>query len=94
MSATHLVVVPKTGEGAGEPLAQRIRRLQTEARAGAREHVEMLRVSLVEVARLAAEIAEGGEAYPVGAREIARRLTEDAAAQSMTLSAITDRIVN
>jgi hypothetical protein len=88
MSATHLVVVPKDGE---EPLAHKIRRLQAEARAAAKEHVEQLRFALSEVARLSAEIADGGEAYPVGAREMTRRLAEDAASQALTLSAINDR---
>ena len=91
MSATHLVVVPKEGDVSTEPLAQRIRRLQSEARAGAKEHVELLRATLAEVARIAAEIADGGEAYPVGAREMSRRLMDDAAAQSVSLSAINDR---
>lgn len=91
MSATHLVVVPKDGE---EPIAHRIRRLQAEARTAAKEHVEMLRATLAEVARLAAEISDGGEAYPVGAREMSRRLMEEAAAQSLTLSAINDRTMN
>ena len=94
MSATHLVVVPKDGEVSNEPLAQRIRRLQAEARAGAKEHVEQLRATLAEVARIAAEIADGGEAYPVGAREMSRRLMDDAAAQSVSLSAINDRSLN
>jgi hypothetical protein len=60
----------------------------------AREHVEQLRASLAETARLAAEIADGGEAYPVGAREMSRRLQEDAATQAMTLAAINDRGLN
>ncbi len=94
MSATHLVVVPRDGEGPIEPLAHRIRRLQAEARSLAKEHVEQLRANLADVARLASEIADGGEAYPVGAREISRRLMEDAAAQALTLEAINDRSMN
>jgi hypothetical protein len=94
MSATHLVVVPRDGEGPVEPLAQRIRRLQAEARGAAKEHVEQLRAALAEVAQLAAEISDGGEAYPVGAREMSRRLMEDAAAQALTLAAINDRGLN
>ena len=94
MSSTHLVVVPKDGEVIVEPLATRARRLQAEARACAREHVEQLRAGLAEVARISGEIAEGGDAYPVGAREIARRLVEEAASQALTLSAINERMVN
>jgi hypothetical protein len=89
MSASHLVVLPTAG--VPESPADRIRRLQAEARALAREHVEMLAAALGEVSRMASEIAEGGEAYPVGAREISRRLTEDFTKQAATLTAIVDR---
>ena len=51
----------------------------------------MLAAALGEVSRMASEIAEGGEAYPVGAREISRRLTEDFTKQAATLTAIVDR---
>ncbi|MFI4934880.1 MAG: hypothetical protein ACHP7N_09705 [Caulobacterales bacterium] len=90
MSASHLVVVPAANEP--ESATQRIKRLQSEARNLAHQQVEMLAAALTEVAHLAGEIAEGGELYPVGAREIARRLVEDASKQSLTLSAIIDRI--
>ena len=89
MSASHLVVVPAATE---RPSAsEKIKRLQAEARSLAHEQVETLAAALAEVARLASEIAEGGELYPVGARELARRLIDDAGQQSLTLSAILDR---
>lgn len=93
MSASHLVVVPSAGPSpaALDPIAQRIRDLRTEARGLAREQVEHLQQNLNETMRLAAEIAEGGDAYPVGVREISRRLAEDAANQAMTLTAIVER---
>jgi hypothetical protein len=93
MSATHLVVVPSGGEAdvSAETISRRVRRLQAEARAMAHDHVDMLRAALAEVSSLAADIADGGEAYPVGAREISRRLTEDAAHHALTLAAINDR---
>jgi hypothetical protein len=90
MSASHLVVFPSTGEP--ESPVDRIRRLQHEARTLAREHIELLAATLAEVSRLAGEIADGGEVYPVGAREIARRLTEEANHNALTLTAIIDRI--
>lgn len=90
MSASHLVVVPSPSEH--ESAAQKIRRLQAEAKTLAREQVEALSAALAEVSRLAGEIADGGELYPVGAREVARRLVEDAAKQSLTLSAIVERV--
>ena len=89
MSASHLVVFPSSGEP--ESPADRIRRLQIEAKGLAREHIEMLAAALSEVARLSAEIAEGGELYPVGAREMARRLTDETGKQALTLTAIIDR---
>ena len=89
MSASHLVVVPSLSERPSA--AEKVRRLRAEARNLAHEHVEALAQALAEVAQLSAEIAEGGEAYPVGAREIARRLIDEAGKQSLTLSAILDR---
>ena len=89
MSASHLVVFPSSGEP--DTPADRIRRMQHEAKSLAREHIEMLAAALSEVSRLSGEIAEGGELYPVGAREIARRLTEEAGKHALTLTAIIDR---
>jgi hypothetical protein len=90
MSASHLVVFESANEP--ESPAERIRRLQNEARALAREHVEMLAQALTEVARLSGEIADGGECYPVGARELSRRLTEETGQKALTLTAIVDRL--
>ncbi len=72
-------------------LADRIRALQAEARGLAREQVEALAASLLATQRLADEIAAGGEAYPPGVREIARRLSEDSAAKALTLEALSAR---
>jgi hypothetical protein len=46
---------------------------------------------MVDLEQLAAEIAEGGEAYAPGVREIARRLVEDLEARVQTLEAIAAR---
>jgi hypothetical protein len=90
MSASHLVVFPS--QGAPESPVDRIRRLQAETRSLAKEHIEMLAQALSEVSRLSAEIADGGDAYPVGARELSRRLTEEMNGQALTLTAILDRV--
>lgn len=93
MSATLAVVannIPET-EPANEPLTARIRRLQAEARAMAAEHVKMLETSMIESARLAEEIAEGGDAYPVGVREMARQMVTDAESRLLGLQAIMHR---
>lgn len=89
MSASHLVVFPSPAEP-GSP-AERVRRLQAEVRALAREHIDLLVSTLGEAGRIAGEIADGGEAYPVGVRELSRRLTEDVAKQSAALTAIIGR---
>ena len=88
MSASHLVVVPPRDR---ESASDKIKRLQAEARGLAREHVEALNAALASVVQLAAEVAEGGELYPIGAREIARRLSEDVSKQALTLTAILER---
>ena len=89
MSTSHLVAFPKGGEP--ESPADRIRRLQAEARGLAREHIELLCGALNEVARLAGEIADGGDLYPVGSREFGRRLVAEMERHVFTLTAIADR---
>ena len=74
-----------------ESLSIRVRRLQTEARTIAREHVQALEDALHDLARLAAEIAEGGEAYPVGARQLASQMIGDCQGRASTLDAILAR---
>ncbi len=74
-----------------ETVADRVRALQAEARGLAREHVMDLERLLLEVGKMSAEIAEGGEAYPAGVRDIARRLAEDCEARVQTLEAIVSR---
>ncbi|HBV12106.1 MAG TPA: hypothetical protein DEB60_03140 [Brevundimonas sp.] len=56
---------------APETTAERVKRLQAEARALAIEQVEALEAALCKAADMAREIADGGDAYPVGARELA-----------------------
>lgn len=76
-----------------ETTADRVKRLQLEARALAVEQVEALEVLLIKAADMAREIAEGGDAYPVGAREIAGRLATDLPSKSETLKAIVSRVL-
>ncbi len=77
---------PKT-----ETVAQRVRRLQQEAKALAKDHIRTLTAQLMEVEQLAAEIADGGDAYPPGVRDLARRLVDDCEMRVQTLEAITAR---
>jgi len=43
------------------------------------------------MAQRAAEIADGGEAYPVGARELASRIAEDLPHKAQLLTALLSR---
>ena len=76
---------------AAPDLADRVRRLQAEAQGLAREHVAALQGAMVVVERLAAEIAMGGEVYPPGIRDIARRLADDCAARAQTIATLAGR---
>jgi hypothetical protein len=86
MSASRLTVVSESNSA-----SERMQRLKAEARGLADEHLKTLNETLTDVARLAREVCEGGDLYPVGAQELARRLTEDAGRQALTLSAIIAR---
>jgi hypothetical protein len=74
-----------------ETVAQRVRKLQAEARQLARDHIHAFTAAMTEVEKMAAEIAEGGEAYPAGVRDLARRFVDDCDARVQTLEAITAR---
>jgi hypothetical protein len=103
MVAPHLTAVPNpidTPTIAGEVYdlgrssetgAQRIRRLQNEARSLAREQVEELARDFTALAVRAAEIADGGEAYPVGVRELASRIADDLPQKAQSMSSLMDR---
>jgi hypothetical protein len=79
-------VSPKT-----ETVAERVRRLQAEARQLAKDHVKALTAAMVDLEQLAAEIADGGDAYAPGIRDMARRLVEDLESRVQTLEAISAR---
>lgn len=87
-SAPARLTVVSPPEVPAETPAQRIRRLQAEAQSLARVQIEELQQKLLEVAAMAREIAEGGEAYPIGARELTRRVADELPRQAGTLSAI------
>jgi hypothetical protein len=72
--------------------AERVKRLQAEAKALAAEQVDQLEATLLSAAALASEIANGGDAYAIGARELAARLSEELTAKAETLEAIMSRV--
>lgn len=89
MSANLAVVSSRLpGDTGEEALSERIRRLQAEAKSMAREHVCILETALMEVVATAGQIADGGEAYPIGARELARQIVADTEARMLSLEAI------
>ena len=75
-----------------ETNAERVKRLQLEAHALALEEIEQLERLLMQAAEKAKEIAAGGDAYPVGAREIAARLAADLPTKAETIRTIVGRI--
>ncbi|MDZ4373216.1 MAG: hypothetical protein U1C74_17580 [Phenylobacterium sp.] len=74
-----------------ETVAATVRRLQSEARQLAKDHVKSLSAAMAELEHLAAEIADGGDAYAPGVREVARQLAEDLDSRVQTLEAIAAR---
>lgn len=79
-------ILPKT-----ESVSERVRRLQAEAKQLAKDHIKSLSAAMVDLEQLAAEIAEGGDAYAPGIREVARQLVEDLDSRVQTLEAIAAR---
>jgi len=75
-----------------ESTAQRVKRLQDEARMLAREEVERLDRDLRKLADQARSIADGGEAYPAGIRELAGRIGVDTAQRAEILRALLERL--
>ena len=82
---------PAPAVGKAETVAERVRRLQAEARQLAKDHVRALSEAILNAEKLAAEISEGGDAYPPGVRDLARRFVEDCEARVQTLEAISAR---
>ena len=89
---THVTGEPSTVDGAAyAAIGERVRRLQAEAEQLAREHIGFFTASLLQTQHIAEEIALGGEAYPPGVRDIARRLAEENQAKVQVLEAIMSR---
>lgn len=78
-------------EPRAETFGDRVRRLQAEAKLLAKDHIAALAQAIADVEQMAKEIAEGGEAYPPGVRDLARRFVDDCEARVQTLEAITSR---
>jgi hypothetical protein len=69
--------------------AARIQRLQAEASSLARAHVEQIIAQMGELSELLSGLT--GDAYPIGAREVARQFGPQLNAQALGLRAILER---
>ena len=98
MTVTQLNLKVRTAAGGvaepPETASQRIRRLQTEAKQLAREQVDSFCEDLLQLAQRAADIAEGGDAYPAGVREMASRLASDLPERAQGLLIISERMAS
>jgi hypothetical protein len=74
-----------------ETVPERVRRLQHEARVLACEEIELLRRTLAQAVDQAEAMRDGGDAFPVGAREQARKLAAELPLIMQTLQAISVR---
>ena len=72
-------------------LAQRMERLRLDAEAVATEHIDALIAALNEAMTMAEQVANGGEAYNIGVREIARRMHKEIAPNVLSLRAVRQR---
>ena len=92
MSPTFSVVASNAPEALQEPVAQRVRRLQAEARELARTHIHALTAAMAEAQQIAGDVADGGDAYPAGVRDLARRFAEECDARLQAVATITGRV--
>ena len=70
---------------------ERVRRLQHETHVLAQEQVEILARDMEALSLRTNEIAQGGDAYPVGVRELCSRMTDELALQAKSILAIMER---
>jgi len=75
-------------QSAPDSPSARLHRLMREAYQAADEQVKALEDALLSIAYLSAEVAEGGDVYPVGVREICRRLAEGSVWRAQTLESL------
>jgi len=98
MTVTQLNLKARTANGGRmdvpETASQRIQRLQLEAKTLAREQVEAFCEELAALAQRALDIAEGGDAYPAGVREMASRLASDLPERAQGMLVISERLAS
>jgi hypothetical protein len=74
-----------------ESRAERVRRMQANARALAREQIEAMSEQMGQLALSALEVADGGEAYPIGVRELSRRIARELDVHIKTIDVLLNR---
>ena len=74
-----------------ESHAEKIRRLRDEAEMSARDHSRAFLRAIADLESVAEDIADGGEVYPVGVRERARRLLTELDGARLNITSILDR---
>ena len=92
MTTPQLSVV-RADETAETPAA-RAQRLYDEAQRAAFDQVRALEEGLARVVSLANEVADGGEVYPAGVRDLCRRLGDDLTTRAQSLDALAARALN
>lgn len=90
MDAPHLKVVTPAADGDESP-SDKIRRLRAEIKAAANDEIEELDDAIDHLCQIALSIADGGEAFPPGVRELCRTLAEEVAAQGKSVAVIMQR---
>ena len=85
--AVHRLRAPAQPSGS-DTLAARMERLRVDAQAVAGEHIDAFVKTLSDAADLADQVANGGEAYQIGVREIARRIHKELAPTLLSLQAV------
>ena len=92
MDKPELKIAPGQGQvPGGETSSEKIRRLRAQIKEAASDELEELDSAIDQLCEIAQSIAQGGEAYPPGVREICRALAEEAAAQARSIDVILQR---
>lgn len=94
MSPSPSLSIVDTEEQKPQAVGERIRRLITEAKGLAQSHVNELVHMMMNLVEVAAEITEGGEAYPPGIRDECARLIETLESRIQTITAIKARTMS
>ncbi|MGH6956438.1 MAG: hypothetical protein ACREEW_07205 [Caulobacteraceae bacterium] len=74
-----------------ESLADKVRRLRDEAQGLARDHAQDFVHAIADLESFAGDIADGGEAYPVGIRQMAKKLLGELQGARLNVTSVLGR---